>query len=393
MRKEVIAAVIAMLVLASSGIGYLAGDNNKGTETITSTFTSVSSSTTTSLLTVVSSTTAEKNLTTTVTSTAHPTGQPIPISSVETSNITVRGTPYIVGVDPARGRIYVTCGSSNPIIVIDASSHSVIANLTLPVSVDQGIAIHYSTDTFYVSLPAEGGVAEINGSTGVIGQILPFNLYSLAYDSTTHTLYGGSGGKSLAAVDAQTGALVANISLGYVVASVIVDPETDMVYASGCSSSVGCNSMASIVNGTSETLVNTVSIYSYARSTMTMDPVTGILYVSGGAQLRALNGTNGNVIYVSRPQTCQLSGMAVIPASGEVVAIPWMFDYLAVYDGASGALVNMYSFPSSPQSVAYNPNTDELYVTLPGQFLSFHDFPITGNLNGTLIGSDESCGP
>ena len=68
------------------------------------------------------------------------------------------------------------------------------------------------------------------------------------------------------------------------------------------------------------------------------------------------------------------------------------YDYLLAYSGTSGALVNMYSFPSPPSAVAYNPETDELYVILLGQFLSFHDFPITGNVNGSLVDSTQACG-
>jgi len=58
MRREAIAAVIAILVVASLGIGYLSGSRARGTETITSTSTSVSTSTLTSERTVTSTTTS-----------------------------------------------------------------------------------------------------------------------------------------------------------------------------------------------------------------------------------------------------------------------------------------------------------------------------------------------
>ena len=72
--------------------------------------------------------------------------------------------------------------------------------------------------------------------------------------------------------------------------------------------------------------------------------------------------------------------------------VPQNYDYLLVYGGASGALQNMYSFPSSLQSVAYNSNTDELYVMMTsGQFLTFHDLAIIGDVNSALIGAGQSC--
>jgi hypothetical protein len=58
MRKEAIAAVVTILVVASLGIGYLSGSGARGTETITSTSTSVSTSTLTSQRTLTSTFTA-----------------------------------------------------------------------------------------------------------------------------------------------------------------------------------------------------------------------------------------------------------------------------------------------------------------------------------------------
>jgi hypothetical protein len=52
MRKGTTAAIIAFLVLASLGVGYLSGNSARGAETITSTSISVSTSTTTSISTV-----------------------------------------------------------------------------------------------------------------------------------------------------------------------------------------------------------------------------------------------------------------------------------------------------------------------------------------------------
>ncbi len=53
MRREAAGIVIAILVMASLGVGYLAGSGARGTETISSTSTYVSTSTTTSTSTVI----------------------------------------------------------------------------------------------------------------------------------------------------------------------------------------------------------------------------------------------------------------------------------------------------------------------------------------------------
>ncbi|MDG7020785.1 MAG: hypothetical protein JRN23_02500, partial [Nitrososphaerota archaeon] len=165
-------------------------------------------------------------------------------------------------------------------------------------------------------------------------------------------------------------------------------------YATGCINSFVCGSEAALVNGTSGTLVNTVDLYSAYFTAMTVDPATDIVYVSGEAQLVALNGTNGNVIFKSNPQTCgPFIDMAVIPPRNQVLMVPQNYNYLLVYDGTKGTLVNMYSFPSQVDRVAYNLNTDEIYVLTSGSMIILRDYPIKGNVNSTVLGSDLNCLP
>ena len=333
-------------------------------------------------------------------------GQPVPVMSIETANLSIGASGFnAIAVNPNASRIYVADGST--LTTIDASSHSVIARTALPEAFNSGIAIDYDRNTIYVSTQEEvvgrvvGEVAEINGSTNMLVGELPFNLASLAFDSATHTLYGATtypmeaqaGG--LIGVDVQTGSIVANISLGFSPHNIAVDPHTGMIAAAGCDQQgLACDAVVSIVNGTSGTLVTTVKLNSAYYTTMAMDPMTNIVYASGTSELVALNGTNGNMVFNSNPQTCgPFLDMAVIPLSDQVLMVPQDYNYLLVYGGVSGTLVNMYSFSSSPQSVAYDPNTNELYVTLSAQLLTFPDSTVIGNVNSTSIGSGQYCLP
>lgn len=319
-------------------------------------------------------------------------GTPTPFASVETANIPIGGYPRTIAVNPNASRIYVADWFSDILTVVDASSHLVIASVPLPAANNNGIAIDYNTDMVYVSV--EGGIAEINGTTNKVTGELPLDFgQSLAYDPSTHTIYGSSGNMDLVGADVRTGSVVANISLGHWANSLAIDPYTNMIYAVGCSGvSLGpCGLQVSIVNGTSRTLLRTVHLGSNAYSRVTMDVKTDIVYVFVDAQLVALNGTNGKVIYYSNPQICgAFDSIAAIPSSNEVLAVPPGLDYLLVYDGASGALVNMYSLPSPPQYVTFNPNTNEIYVTLfSGQLLAFHSVA-----NVVLVRTrSHSCNP
>jgi hypothetical protein len=52
----------------------------------------------------------------------------------------------------------------------------------------------------------------------------------------------------------------------------------------------------------------------------------------------------------------------------------------------------MYSLSGPANRVAYNPNTDELYLAANGDLLSLHDVQATGNVNATLIGAGQTRG-
>jgi hypothetical protein len=408
LRKKAVGMAFAILVAATLLVAYLGGGSASRTGTSTSTLSAFTYQTVKSSTSY--STKVQNNITTTFTivlaSTVNATwvpGQPIPVSDVETADVPVGGR-LAIAVNADASRVYLLGTSS--LTVVEASSHSVIANITFPSNntggiVNAGLAVDYSTGMVYASV--QGRVVEVNGHTNTVVGEIPLSLGTLAFDSATHVLWGTvmqhqspleaqTGG--LVGVDVRTGSIVANVSIGFAPFGIALDPSTHMVYADGCTGSFVCGSEAAIVNGTSGTLVTTVSLQSGYYPTMTMNPRTNVVYISGDEQLVAFNGTNGSVIFRSNPQTCgPFAAMAVIASSNQVLMVPQNYDYLLVYDGTSGALVNMYSFPSPLGPVAYNTNTHEVYVAAAsGGLLSLHDVQVTGNVNATLIGAGQRCG-
>lgn len=387
--------LLAILVVASLGAGYFAGSSGRQTEvtTTTSTSTIVSASTVTSQKTVTSSTTVEKTVTSVLTSTVFG-GRPINGTDVEIANTTDVGG-LAIAVNAAAGVVYVLGTSS--LAVVNATTHSVIANVALPGNntggiIHAGLAVDLGTGTVYASV--QGEVVEVNGSTNTVVGEIPLNLGTLAFDYATHMLWGTDiQAGSLVGVDVKTGSIVANASLGFSPEDVALNPWTDMVYADGCSNSFVCGSEVAIVNGTSGTIATTVDLRWGSYPMMTMNPSTNVLYVAGGAQLVALNGTDGQVVFSSNPQTCSpFLDMAIIPSSNQVLMVPQNYNFLLVYNGTTGALVNMYSLSGGASGVAYSPKTDELYIA-NGDLLSLHDVLETGNVNATLIGAGQACLP
>src|SRR5580704_13158743 len=118
MRREAVVGVIAILVIASFGAGYLAGSGVRqtGTRTVTST------------------TAVAKTAASVATSTAG-TGRPIQAADVEAANISLRDLNGIA-VDANASRVYAerfnSVSMNYSLTVIDASSNTVVANVSLP---------------------------------------------------------------------------------------------------------------------------------------------------------------------------------------------------------------------------------------------------------------------
>jgi len=319
-----------------------------------------------------------------------------------------------MAVNQNTGSIYVEDYSSDILTVVNATSHSIITRIALPSGADNGIAVDNNTNMIYALV--QDGVAVINGTSNrVVGELsLDFGPGALVYDAATHVLYGSVEGPilgslnqtgSLVGVNVETGSIVANISLGFWADSLAINPLTHMVYAVGCLKFFVCGSEISVVNGTSQTLVTTLKLGSTAYPRVTVDPEWNLVYVSGAPQLYILDGY-GDLIYVLNSQSCSpFDSMTIVQIPGQeiaserlvqrpnqVLAVSLDYNYILAYDGTTGALVNMYSFPSSPQFVTYNPSTSEVYVaSSSGQLIAFPITVAPGHVNSTLVGSGIEC--
>jgi hypothetical protein len=398
MRQEilavlVVALLVAVLVAASLGASYFTGAGGRQTVTttsvrnMTSTATVATTLATTYTTTVYSQTTTERL------------GTPIPIASVMTGNTSIGGGPYTIAVDPGNDRVYVA-GTTNILTVVDAVSHDVVARVTLPNSSNAGIAIDYGTGMVYVLV--QGGVAEVNGTSDAVVKELPadFGFRSIAFDTATDVIYGSPEtiattppAGSLLGIDPMTGAIIANVSIGYWASDIVINPQINMIYAAGCvMQGLSCYPMVSVVNGTSEKVVKVVHLSPPAYETDSINEQTGSVYVSGENQLVALDRF-GNVTFNEYPDTCgPFISMASDTSLNQVIMAPQNYNYLLAYDGDYGNLLNMYSLPGPPQYVAFNPSTNETYVLVSESLLAFHDAAGAGHVNDALIGADQSCG-
>jgi hypothetical protein len=430
MRSVTVVVVLAILVIAIFGSVYLVR-GIQGTAISASTHISTMTSTQTS---VFSPTTQASDSHTTSTETSSTstsvssitssvgTGQPIQAADLLAANITLEnmdGGGHAVVFDANASRIYalgvplwVDDSRNYSLAVVDTSSNTVVANVSLPntsgLASCYNLALDDSTGMVYAILVGEGNDAlfgklvTFSTSTDAVVAEVPLNftfvssgircdLGNAQFDPSTHLMWA-QWGTGVAAINVLTGSVDESVRLSFVPDQVAVDPYTRMVYALGCIGATNylCGSQQfAIINGTG---IATVSLNSSAYGTMALDPLTDVVYVSGGSQLVALNATNGRVIFKANSETCGQSAIAVIPSLDQVV---WEHpNYLLVYNGATGALVNMYSFPSNDQVGfgGYDANTGELYVQVgPDTLVALHyDVQTIGNVNATLV--NAGCG-
>ncbi len=298
--------------------------------------------------------------------------------------------------------------------VIDAVNYSVVAKISLPATPDYGMAVDLKENTIFVPLSGctnvpnasnscnapgagltKGTIAEVDGSTNTIARVLPFDVRTVAMNPTRDMLYalGGAGGTFLA-IDARTGSLVSNLSLGMGGGgSMAVNPNTNMVYIAGCIGSFVCGGWLLAINGTSAQVKDNLTLGFGSYSRVTVNPTNGVVYVAGDASLVATNGTTGKIIYSVNKSTCAtVDALDVNAQTNQVYAVPLGPQYVLVYDGSNGKLVNMYSFSTDIDYVKLNPVTHQLYATLfNGHLVIFPDVTIAGYVDSQFLSPAQNC--
>jgi len=309
------------------------------------------------------------------------------------------------------------------LIVIDTVIRDVVAEVGLP-GTPTGIAFDPKTNTVWVAHMActaykdapndcelnpkdgqrEGSITEIDGVTNKVKRELPFSVkyHGQAINPIKEVLYAVccldavNHRESLLAINTRTGLLIGNLTLDrtpvlisntpfYRTAhNIAVNPETNMVYIGTCKGGllVCGDPMILIVNGTSMNLQGTVQFESGPR--LAVNPRTNVVYTSQSSKLVAMNGTTGKVLWSVDSFSCAPVGdLAVNMLTNRVYATS--AGYLLVFDGANGQLVNMYSsIKGSPQYIAFNPKTRELYTTLLGHLMIFPEVNSMGHVGGNL---------
>lgn len=342
-------------------------------------------------------------------------------SNVSQSDVLIPGYPARIAVDS--NTVYITDLFLNKVTVVNSRTDKVVTDITLPGSPSFGIAFDPFTNLVYVphlrcvnlvnvsnscNSPAHStnaAIAEIDAGTNkVVGEI-KLDVSSLAVNVDSNVLWAISDPASpeyLYAIDAQSGSLLANISLGATPFSVSVNPNTNMVYLAGCKSvPLPCLGAEIImVNGANYKIQSSVSLSSFDALNFgaVVDPTNNVIYTIGEARnltFVAIDGSSGSVLYSSDlAGSCAGAGggsLAVNTFTNQVYVSSYQ-PYFLVLNGTNGKIANMLKITNSPY-VVFDSSTNGVYLTTSNSLEIFPANVITsGPVNSSVLPQNE-CFP
>jgi len=134
-----------------------------------------------------------------------------------------------------------------------------------------------------------------------------------------------------------------------------VDPDRNLVYATGCGT-------VSVIDGGTNTVVATVPVV-FGSAAVAVNPATNRIY---------LVGANSNSVWVMDPATQSLvaevpvglspAAVAVNPTTNLIYVVDRDSDTVSVIDGASNTVAATVPVGQWPMGVAVNPTTNLIYV-------------------------------
>lgn len=295
-------------------------------------------------------------------------------SDIQVTNVKVGMQPLDLVYDPSNNYVYVAnaqscplagdlimCNSPGTISVI--SGTQVIANVT--VGTDPVALTYDSLDGYVYALDSTNNVTAISGTqvAGTIG--VPSGPFSMLYDPSDGYLYVSN-------FDHSTGEGVVSVISGTTLLGTVEGMKTfvgvDYSSAMGYDAS---NHYVYIASGDTVYLVsglNVVAQLSPAVSNaqqLLYDPANGYVYAAnfGDPSVTVLDNATlvGNA---TMPEGSTPSGLAYDPQDNYVYVANFKNDTVAAISGTS--VVATIKVRQTPDSVFYNPTTQEVYVTYNG---------------------------
>ncbi len=271
-----------------------------------------------------------------------------------TATVPAGTMPTGVAVNSRSGKVYVTNNGSSSVTVIQGSTSSVVATVTVG---PHPVLDAADPDNNRIYVGDDLGVSVINGRTDTLDttfSVGPGNS-GIGVDPATHTLYVAKTSRGqVLAINARTGSVSATISVGRFPGGVAVDPVTDTVYVANT-----VDGTISVIDGKTNAVTTTI-------------PVTGtpnLLAVNSGTDTVYSPEFNGDTISVIDGSTNAVTGTIHVTGLVAAAAIArtntWFVTRqheVSVINGATNIKTQTVRVGRLPFGLAPNTSTGRLYV-------------------------------
>ncbi|PWU81272.1 MAG: hypothetical protein DLM72_07765 [Candidatus Nitrosopolaris wilkensis] len=274
------------------------------------------------------------------------------------ATIPVGAQPYGDVYDPANGDIYVAT-STNIVKVISGSTNKVIANITEPNgSASRELAYDPANGYIYVANADAGTVGVIDGSTNRYvttinipcdGCRYPFP-DGVAYDSANRDIYVANAG-------------------GFYDGSTV-------------------RSTVSVIDGSTNSLINTIHLSNTNSITDTYDPANGYIYVVDvGGGVSVIDGSTNTVVKIINGVASPVQ-LVYDPANGYLYTAGHTSNVVSVIDTRTNTLVATIPGLKDPTGVGYSPVNDHIYVPNQGSnYVSIINTTTNRVISNVTVGS------
>jgi DNA-binding beta-propeller fold protein YncE len=184
-----------------------------------------------------------------------------------------------VAFDPVSGHVFVVDGDPGLLTVIDPKTDSVVGSASLGSKLEY--AVSGGNGELYVNSVEKHEIVRVNTATNQVDAHWPMAAcerpHGLAIDTGTHLLFSGCANSTLTVVNAQSGAVVANVPIGKGSDAVVFDPRRKLILSAN-----GQDGTLSVIHEDSATAFTSLATIKTAVSARTLgiDTETGRLYLA-----------------------------------------------------------------------------------------------------------------
>jgi YVTN family beta-propeller protein len=252
-------------------------------------------------------------------------------------NVPVGKNPQAIVYNPANGLIYTANTLSNTLSIINGTSNSSVGSIIVgayPGKNPTGITINPTNNTIYVTNMGSNTVSVINGTTNVV-----VNNITLATEQD-----GGTGGTSF-----------------FSPAGVAYNSDNNNLYVTNRGSDT-----LSVINGTTNALVDEVSLDTIAPSSIIYNAANNYIYVTnmGSNTVSVINGTTNSIV-ANIPVGLGPNGIAYNQNNGDVYVANSINGTISIVDGLENTVARTIPLGSgnNPNDIIYDVNNDRLFAT------------------------------